>query len=410
MPLFIYTARTKEGKIETGSLEARDQDLVLSLLQERGLLVTSISTPTKEELTTVSIKKRKRYHYRVTLDDLILLSRQLATLLDAGVPLLRSLAVVSDQLESHTLDKVLRLVRKDIEQGQALSFALKRHPRVFSGFWISLVETGEASGQLPFVFDQIAKYLEEAGALHRKIISVLLYPAILTFAALSAITVFIVRIVPIFERIYAEFQVQLPFLTTTIIKLSLFTRRSLIWEILILLGLVIAFRRIRQTEKARWFLDRWKLKLPLFGRLFQMVALERFASAFSVLIKSGVPILYALEIVEKTADNKLLGAALEKVKSAVRSGQSMSKPMAECEVFPAMAVEMVEVGEEAGEMANMLSRLSSFYKERIDTFMGRFTTAFEPIVLVIMGVIVGIIVIAMFLPIFNLAGAVGFRG
>jgi type IV pilus assembly protein PilC len=406
MPLFIYTARTKDGKVETGSLESRDQDSVLSLLQERGLLVTSIIASTREELTARAVVKKKRYHYQATLDDLVLLARQLATLLDAGVPLLRSLVIVSDQIESHTLDKALVAVRKDVEAGRALSESLKKHPRIFSPFWINLVETGEASGQLPFVFDQIAKYLEEAGAFRRKIISALMYPAILIFVATATIAVFIIRIIPIFERIFNEFQVELPFLTLMVIKVSVFLRQNIVIKILFLAGLIFGLQRLIKTDKGRWLWDRWKLKVPLFGHLSQMVAIERFASAFSVLIKSGVPILYALEIVEKSAANRLFESALERVKTAVRAGQSMSKPMAESEVFPPIVVEMIEVGEEAGELANMLSRLGAFYKERIDTFVNRFTVAFEPAVLVTMGLIVGVIVVSMFLPIFGLSSAI----
>jgi len=406
MPLFIYTARTKDGKVETGSLEARDQDMLLAMLQERGLLVTSIIQATREELISKTIGKKRHLHYGVKLDDLILLARQLATLLDAGVPLLRSLMVVSDQVESSTLEKILYLVRKDVEGGLALSEALKKHPRIFSPFWINLVQTGEASGQLPFVFDQIAKYLEEAGALRRKIVSALVYPTILIVAALLTITIFIVRIVPIFERIFNEFQVQLPLLTLLIIKFSALVRKYFIFEILAVVGIIFAIRKFSQTENGRWILDRWKLKLPLFGNLFLMISLERFASAFSVLIKSGVPILYALEIVQKASGNKVVESALEKVKDSVRAGQSMSKPMAETGIFPPIVIEMVEVGEEAGEVANMLYRLGIFYKERIDAFISRFTAAFEPIILIFMGVVIGIIVISMFLPIFGLASAV----
>ncbi|MCM8765993.1 MAG: type II secretion system F family protein [Candidatus Omnitrophica bacterium] len=406
MPLFIYTARTKEGRIESGSLEAKDQDILLAMLQERGLLVTSIVQATREELVSRTFGRKKHYHYGVRLDDLILLARQLATLLDAGVPLLRSLTVVSDQIESHTLDKVLYLVRKEVEAGKALSEALKRHPKIFSPFWVNLVQTGEASGQLPFVFDQIAKYLEEAGALRRKVISALVYPAILTLIAFSTLAIFIGRIIPIFERIFNEFQVELPFLTSLIIKISSLLRRYFLLEILGVIAIIFAVRKFSQKEEGRWLLDRWKLKLPLFGNLFLMVALERFASAFSVLIKSGVPILYALEIVQKASGNKLIESALEKVKDAVRAGQSMSRPMAESGVFPPIVIEMVEVGEEAGEVANMLYRLGLFYKERIDAFVSRFTVAFEPVVLIFMGTIIGVIVIAMFLPIFGLASAI----
>ncbi|MGE4358005.1 MAG: type II secretion system F family protein [Candidatus Omnitrophota bacterium] len=406
MPLFVYTARTKDGKVESGSLEARDEDVLLAMLQERGLLVTSIVQASREELISKTVGKKKHYHYKVKFDDLILLARQLATLLDAGVPLLRSLIVVSDQVESRVLDKVLYQVRKDVEAGNSLSEALKKHPHIFSPFWVNLVQTGEASGQLPFVFDQIAKYLEEAGALRRKVVSALIYPIILTFVAFATITVFMVRIVPIFERIFNEFQVQLPFMTQMIIKISSFVRHYFIIEILAIIGIVFAIRKFSQTEKGRWIIDSWKLKVPLFGTLFLMVAVERFASAFSVLIKSGVPILYALEIVQKASGNKVIESALEKVKDSVRAGQNMSKPMAESGVFPPIVIEMTEVGEEAGELANMLNRLGIFYKERIDAFVSRFTAAFEPVVLVFMGAIVGVIVISMFLPIFGLATAI----
>ncbi|MCM8783990.1 MAG: type II secretion system F family protein [Candidatus Omnitrophica bacterium] len=406
MPLFVYTARTKEGKVETGSLEAKDQDMLLAMLQERGLLVTSIVQASREELVSKTLGKKKHYHHGVKLDDLILLARQLATLLDAGVPLLRGLIVVSEQVESRFLDKVLYQVRKSVEGGSALSEALKKHPKVFSPFWVNLVQTGEASGQLPFVFDQIAKYLEEAGALRRKVISALVYPIILTFVAFATITVFMLRIVPIFERIFNEFQVELPFMTQMIIRLSSFVRRYFIWEVLGIIGLIFVLRKFSQTKNGRMIIDRVKLKLPLFGDLFLMIAVERFASAFSVLIKSGVPILYALEIVQKASLNKVIESALEKVKDSVRAGQSMSKPMAETGIFPPIVIEMTEVGEEAGELANMLNRLGIFYKERIDTFISRFTAAFEPVILIFMGIIVGIIVISMFLPIFGLSSAV----
>ncbi|MCX5657501.1 MAG: type II secretion system F family protein [Candidatus Omnitrophica bacterium] len=406
MALFIYTARTKDGKIETGSLDMRDQDAALVTLQEKGLLVTSIISATPDKLVTKFNVKRKRYHYHVTLDDLVILARQMATLLDAGVPLLRCLAVVSNQLESHALERALALVRKDVEGGKALSESLKKYPRIFSPFWVNLVETGEASGQLPFVFDQIAKYMEEAGALQRKIISALIYPLILTFVAVGVITIFMVKIIPIFERIFSEFQVELPLLTRMIIGVSLFVRRNILIELLVIIGLVLGIRSMIKTERGRWLIDTWKLKVPVFGKLFEMVAVERFASAFSVMIKSGVPILYALEIVAKAADNRVIESALNKVKNAVRAGQSMSKPMAETGAFPPIVIEMIEVGEEAGELANMLARLGVFYKERIDTFVNRFASVFEPVVLVGMGIIVGVIVVSMFLPIFGISSAV----
>ncbi len=406
MALFIYTARTKDGRVETGSLDARDQDAVLVTLQEKGLLVTSLISATPDKLVTKFNAKRKRYHYRITLDDLVILARQMATLLDAGVPLLRCLTVVSNQLESHTLERALASVRKDVESGKALSESLKKYPRIFSPFWINLVETGEASGQLPFVFDQIAKYMEEAGALQRKIISALIYPFILTFVAAGVIIIFMVKIIPIFERIFSEFQVELPLLTRMIIGVSLFVRQNILIELLVVGGLVFGIRSIIKTERGRWLIDTWKLKVPVFGKLFEMVAVERFASAFSVMIKSGVPILYALEIVAKAADNRVIESALNKVKNAVRAGQAMSKPMAESGAFPPIVIEMIEVGEEAGELANMLARLGAFYKERIDTFVNRFAAVFEPVVLVGMGIVVGIIVIAMFMPVFGISSAV----
>lgn len=407
MPFLRYVARDKTGKLIEETSEVVSEEDLINSLQARGLLVISIGPA---GVVKVKRKAERRYHRSVTINDLLLFARELATLLSSGVTLIKSLDILCKQIESKLLLRAIEQIKKDVEGGHTFQNALKKHDKIFSVFWINLIETGEASGHLPSSLEQLADYLEESANLRRKVISALIYPLILVIVATGAITIFLLKIIPVFADIFKGFNVELPILTRIIINLSDTVRKYF----LIVLGgftvLTIVLRKYCTTEIGRWQFDALKFKLPLIGPLMQEIAIERFTNGLATLIKSGVPILHALEISEKIAGNVVMEKAIREVKVGVRKGKGMAIMMGDTDLFSPMVVQMIGIGEEIGELAKMLERISAFYKERINTFITRLTSMFEPLVLVFMGIVVGIIVVSMFLPIFNISSAVKSSG
>lgn len=403
MPQFSYRLRDKEGKvIEEGVIEGANEEEVTAILQKRGFLVTNLTQRVVKSEVERPLKIRERLRRRITQDDLILFARQLSTLLDAGVTLLRSLEVITSQIESRGLHQILSDVKKGVESGATFHDALAKHPKVFSEFWVNLIETGEASGQLALPLKQIADYLEAMREFQKKLISALIYPVILSTVALLALLIFTFRIIPIFTNIFTGFGVELPLLTKVIIGLSNIMRRYFFYGIIFLFVLVYLIRKYIQTDEGKRRFDQLKLNSPLVGNLFRNIAIFRFCSSMDMLLKSGVPILIALEVARKAVGNKIMEEALEKVKADVRDGKSMAESLGKSAIFTPMVIQMVGIGEEVGEVDKMLEKVSGFYKERVDTAVARFAMLFEPLTLVFMGVVVGILVISMFLPIFKL--------
>ena len=408
MPFFRYIARDKSGKLIDEITETKNEEDLINGLQAKGLLVISVG-PAPE----VKSKKKadiRRYHRAVKPHDLIMFSRELATLLGAGITLIKSLEILCRQIESQTLLRSVEQIKKDVEGGYTFQNALKKHDKIFSTFWINLVETGEASGHLPLSLDQVAVYLEENAELKRKIVSALMYPMVLVVVATGAIAVFLIKIIPIFSEIFKGFNVELPALTQIVINISTIARKYFFIVIGAAIGIFFVIKKYISTEKGRWQFDQAILKVPVVGQLVQEIATERFASGLGTLIKSGVPILHALEISEKTAGNKVMEKELRDVRAAVKEGKGMGQTMQKSNMFSPLVIQMISVGEEIGELGKMLDRVSVFYKERVNTFISRVTTLFEPIILVFMGIVVGVLVIAMFMPIFSLSSAVKSSG
>jgi len=401
MPKFLYTTRDREGKVIHGTMDASGQDELISALQRRGLLVTAVVP--EEKPGGIVPKARMRFHTRVKLDDLAMLARQLATLLGSGVTMLRAIETATRQIESKRLYLAMEDIRRNVEAGSSLWSALAKYPKIFSGYWVGLVETGESSGQLPTVLNELADYLETAGILQRKIVSALVYPAILICVVIGAISFFILRIIPTFAEIFGGFDVQIPALTRVLIDFSRAVRHNIFYIILFLFGLGFLTSRYIKTKSGRWRFDRLKLSLPIFGSLFHGVALARFSRGLATLIRSGVPILYSLEIITRAIGNKVVEKAIEEVKVGVRDGKTMAGPLAKNTIFPPMVIQMVSVGEETGKLGEMLSRIADHYEERVSTFIDRLTYIIEPVLIVFMGVVVGALVIAMYLPIFSIA-------
>lgn len=407
MPFFRYIARDRLGKVTDEVIEAVSQEDLVNLLQARGLYIVTIESAAQVKQAK---KIQRRYHRGIRAFDLIMFSKELATLLGSGVTLMKSLDILCKQIESQTLLHVVEQVKKDVEGGYTFQNALKKHSKVFSDFWIHLVETGEASGHLPQSLEQLAGYMEDAAELKKKIISAMVYPIILMSVAVGAIAIFLLKIIPVFSEIFKGFNVELPVLTRMVIGFSELVRKYFLIVVGICVALVFIIRKYISTEIGRFQFDALKLKLPIVGPVINEIATERFASGLATLLKSGVPILHALEIAEKTAGNKVIEKELRQVKTSVRDGKGIAQVMQGSALFSPLVVQMIGVGEEIGELGKMLERISVFYKERVNTFVSRLTTMFEPLVLVFMGVVVGVLVVAMFMPIFSISSAIKSSG
>jgi len=415
MPSFSYTARNNRGSVQVGQLDALSEDEVVAILQNRGLFVTSITQKDVARLSSssghaVSFKgtaARRRMHTGVKTDDQVLLCQQLATLVDAGVPLLKSLQVVSAQVESRMLLLALEEARRDVEAGSTFKDALAKHPKVFSNLWINLVGTGEAGGHLAQSLHQLAHHFEATQHLQNEIKTAMTYPVVLVIAAIAVLGVFMYWIIPKFAGMFATMDMELPLLTKFMLGLSHAVQK---YAVAIAMGgavLVYVARRYLQTEGGRWLTDRLVLQLPGFKNLFTAVQLAEFSQGLATLLDSGVPLLSCLEILENSATNKVYGRAIGLIREAVKEGKPMGVTMGESGLFPPMTVQMTMVGEEVGELAKMVSRIATYYGERVETFIARMTRLFEPVAIIFMGGIVLVIVLSIFLPIFQMAGGGG---
>ena len=408
MPRFFYIVRDKQGKKISGFEEATSAEEAINRLQARDFIVISIVPEYKEGITEVSsevlAKARLRFrHYRITSDDLTLLCRQLATLLGAGITILKSLEIISMQIASRKLFMVIKNLQRNMEAGLSLHESMARNRAVFSELWVNLVESGEASGNLAVVLSRLASYLERNAAFRRKIISALIYPAILFVFALFAMLFLTLRIIPTFANIFKGFNITLPLLTRMLIGLSHLIRSYGIVLLFVLGFIFFLLRKYTQTGDGRRRYERLKFKLPVFGEFFRAIVVERFSTEMSTLVESGVPILYSLEITEHSVGNLIMSDAIRKIKESVREGKSLNQPLEQSGFFEPMVVQMVSIGEEIGELSQMFKKINTFYQEYVEVFLTRFTTMFEPFMLIFMGFMVGTIVIGLFLPIFQIA-------
>lgn len=409
MAKFFYIARNKIGHKITGMEEAPSQEEVISRLQARDLIIINIIPEEKEieiglkERLATKIKLRRR-HYGVKSDDLVLFCRQLATLLGAGVTILKSLDVISQQVTSLRLYQVIRDLQKNMEAGLSLHEAMAKHPKVFSELWVNLAESGEASGNMAVILSRLANYLERNASFMRKVISALIYPAILVVVGLGALIFLTVKVIPTFAQLFSGFNLSLPLLTRILVAISNFIRRFLLVGIVAIVVLFFLVRKYISTNKdARRKYERLLFTLPVFGDFFRVLVIERFTSEMSTLVESGVPILYSLEITEHSVGSLLMSDLISKIKDEVREGRPLSLTMDKSGFFEPMVVQMVTIGEEIGELPNMLKRLNTYFQEYIETFIARLTSVFEPIMLIFMGLVIGIMVVGMFLPIFQIA-------
>lgn len=399
---FVYTGRNTTGKLVKGSLEAPSEVAVASRLVSMGLSPVSIArasehTGLKKEISIPGFKKK------IKLKELAVMSRQMATMIGAGLSLLRSLNILAEQTENSALAKILSKVRDDVETGVSTSDAFAKHAEVFPPLMISMIRAGEAGGFLEGALDSIAVNFEKEVRLKGKIKSALTYPVIVLIMSLVSVVSMLIFIVPVFQKMFTSLGGKLPLPTMMLVYLS----QAMVWIGPLMIAIFIAFSiwwpKNKNTERVRKRLDPLKLKLPVFGILMKKIAVARFSRNFSDMIRAGVPILRALQIVGETSGNWVIQRSLEEVADSVRQGHSLSGPLSDHPVFPPMVTQMIAVGEDAGSLEVMLNKIADFYDQEVEAATEQLTAMIEPLMVAFLGVVIGGMVVALYLPIFNIS-------
>lgn len=401
MITFAYQARDAQGKTVKGLAEAVNEENAINTLMSRGLMVLSIEQR--------SVKRSANRVAKVSETDLVLFTRQLATMVEAGLPLVSALTALyeqSDPKKQAGLKLVVGEVMARVQQGDTFNEAISKHPRVFSRLYIAMVRAGESGGMLSEILDRLAGFLEASARLRKKVKSAMTYPVIVISIALLITTFLIVKVVPVFGGIFADFGAKLPAPTQFLIDLSDGIRNYWYWIILVLGGAIYGIRAFLNTQTGMELWDRYQLKLPVFGPLVHKICMSRFARTFAQLIRSGVPILEVMAIVGETSGNIMVERAIKGVSTEVEKGAGLAAAMTQQPIFPPMMLRMVSAGEATGKIDAMLEKMADFWDEEIESMLDALTSLIEPFLIVFLGVVVGGIVIAMFLPIFKLSDVV----
>ncbi|MBW1779684.1 MAG: type II secretion system F family protein [Deltaproteobacteria bacterium] len=402
MPAYNWVAETRKGKIIKGELEAADEKSALLQLKRRNLKIKKIKAKPKDLFENVSFMQPK-----VTNKDIVIFTRQFSTMIDAGLPLIQGLTILADQAENKTFRGILKEIVKDVEGGSSLAEAMEKHPKVFDALFVNLVAAGEVGGILDIILQRLAAYIEKAEKLKSRIKGAMTYPIVVMAIAVIVIAVIMIFVIPVFQDMFASFGKALPVPTQIVVSMSNFTKGNIHYMIGAFVVMLFLFNRYRATKGGRKSTDTLALKLPIFGSLLKKVAVARFSRTLGTMISSGVPIITALEIVAKTAGNVVLEEVILEVRSGIAEGQPIAEPLSENDIFPSMVVQMISVGEATGALDTMLEKIADFYDDEVDTAVEAMTSMLEPLLMVFLGGSIGGLVIAMYLPIFSMAAAMG---
>lgn len=407
MAQFEYLVKDNEGHDQTGVEEAPDSNTIVQSLRRKGFLIVRINEVKQKKILSFSTKRAPREKGgRIKIDDLVIFSRQMATLIGAGVPLLQSLEALDEQTEKAKFKTIIRSLKDQVQGGKSFSESLQKYPREFSLLFIHMVRAGETSGHLEEILDRLANYLEKTSALQNKIRAALTYPAVVSAMALMITTAMLTFVIPKFAEIFQSVNARLPTPTLILINVSNFMRTNILWISAALVIAILAFRQWKKTKSGSFIWDAFKLKLPVFGPLFMKVAVSKFARTLSTLLKSGVSILPSLEIVAHTSGNSQLEKLLLSLRASVTKGEGLVTPLSQSPLLPPMVIRMIAVGEETGELEQMLTKVSDFYDAQVDSAVNSLTSLIEPFVIAFLGIVIGGIVFAMFLPILTLTQAI----
>jgi type IV pilus assembly protein PilC len=395
MPSFVWKGKTRSGQIQEGQLLADTRDAAILVLRKQQIQITSIRERGRE------IKLIPRIPRGVGAKRIAIFTRQFSVMLDAGLPLVQCLEILGEQEENKTFQAIIHQVRSDVESGSSLADSMRKHPKAFDSLYTNMVAAGEAGGILDIILQRLSVYIEKIVRLNNQVKSALIYPTAVIVIAAGVVFVILRWVIPVFAQLFSGLGGEMPFLTRMVIGASNFVGNYFIFIILVLIFGIVAINRWHKTPHGRRVLDGLMLKIPIIGMLLRKIAVARFCRTLSTLTASGVPILDGLEITAKTAGNAIIEDAIMAVRKSVEEGKTVSEPLAQTKVFPVMVVQMINVGEQTGALDQMLSKIADFYEEEVDTAVAGLMKLIEPIMITILGVIIGTIVTAMYLPLYS---------
>jgi len=403
MAKFTWEARTKAGAVQKGVMEAQSLEVVEAQLKKFGFVGITV----KETGKAGSFKLPSFGRGKVGTKDLVVFTRQFATMIDSGLPLVQCLDILSSQQENKMLKDTLVKVKESVEGGATFADSLAKHPKVFDNLYVNLVAAGEVGGILDTILNRLAAYIEKAMKLTKRVKGAMVYPTTIMAIAIIVVGVILVFVIPTFAKMFADFGGELPAPTKLVISISSFLQKYILVIIAACYGLNILIKKYYATQKGRKAMDALFLKAPIVGPLIRKVSVAKFTRTLGTMLSSGVPIMDGLDIVAKTAGNKIVEEAIYKVRQSISEGKTIAEPLEESGIFPAMVVQMISVGEATGAMDTMLNKIADFYDDEVDDAVNNLTAMMEPLLMVFLGTTVGGLVVAMYLPIFKLAGAVG---
>lgn len=398
MPLFEYKGKTLAGASVLGELKAKNKAELERILRQNKILVTSVSTKPSQ----INIRLRRGFK-KIHISRF---TRQFSTMIGAGLPMVQCLEILSQQAETPELKDVISKVKESVQSGSTLADALSRHKKAFDDLYVSMVNAGEIGGALDQILSRLATYREKADALARKVRGALVYPSVIVVVAITVTFVMLTYIVPVFAKMFEGLGAELPGPTQMVLGISHFLRQNILGGFVLFLALFIFYRYYSKTQSGRLTIDKLKLKAPLIGNLIRKSTIARFTRTLGTLISSGVSILDALEITAKTAGNRVIQDAIRRSVVSIAEGETITQPLKETGVFPPMVCQMISVGERTGGLDEMLQKIADFYEEEVDASVSALTSIIEPVIIVVMGVVIGGILIAMYLPMFDIIGKI----
>jgi type IV pilus assembly protein PilC len=396
---FMWEGRARGGVTHKGEIEANSRETAIATLRQQQIVVTTIKSKPRD-LTLPG------FGGGVSEKDLVLFTRQFSTMIDAGLPLVQCLDILSKQTENKAFSKTIIGIKKEVEGGTTFADALRKYPKIFDDLYVNLVQAGEIGGVLDTTLARLAGYIEKARSLKGKVKSAMVYPAAIISVAVSVIVFLMIFVIPVFAQMFLDFGGALPWPTQFVIGMSNVVKNYILFTIPVFIVAVFAFKQCYRTEGGKRLIHRNLLRLPILGSLLQKAAIARFSRTLSTLLGSGVPIIESLAITARTAGNKVLEDAVLASVGSIREGQTLATPLAKHWVFPAMVVQMVEIGDVTGELDTMLSKIADFYEEEVDRAVEALTAMLEPMMMVFLGTVLGFIIVAMYLPIFKMASLV----
>jgi type IV pilus assembly protein PilC len=402
MPVFIWEGTNRKDEVKKGEMDAQDELAVRSMLRRQGFKSIEIKKKPKDLAEYFPFLQGK-----VQQKNVVVFCRIFSTMINAGLPLIQCLDLLGQQEENKAFKKIIKTIKEDVEGGASLTEALKKYPDVFDDLFVNLVAAGEAAGILDIILERLSSYMEKAMKLKSQVKGAMTYPAAVLVISIGVVALLLLKVIPVFQKMFEGMGGELPGPTQFLVNASQFTQNY--WWIMagIIVVVVIAFGRFYKTEKGRWMIDSLTLKAPVFGPLLKKVAVAKFARTLSTMMSSGVPILEGLNIVSKTSGNVVVENALMKTRQSISEGRTIAEPLMETGIFPPMVVQMIAVGEAAGALDTMLSKIADFYDDEVDAAVDAMTALLEPAMMVFLGGVVGGMIIAMYLPIFKMASLAG---